>query len=146
MSAGSSNIKIWVISTIFYVCSCNSWGISSVVCGDLLFMSSLVIPDRGRSFNWYQFGTGLGLVGKSIEFLIFNMGLRIRVRVSRALYFDWGSYVFLVTSEPLRSPTFKLSAVCFLLSDPVFVIKLPSYLPFHSRVTYLAFIRLYILY
>ena len=59
----------------------------------------------------------------------------MKVRVPQALYFHLGSYVFIVTSEA-QCITHLKSAVCFLLSDPVLVIKLCPYLPFHSRVTF----------
>ena len=55
--------------------------------------------------------------------------IRVRVTVPIALYFHWGSYAFIVTSEAQTCQNFKLSAVCFLLPDLVFVIKLWQFLP-----------------
>ena len=55
--------------------------------------------------------------------------LRIRVRVPIAFYFHWGSYAFIFTNEAQTCQNFKLSAVCFLLPDLVFVIKLWPFLP-----------------
>jgi hypothetical protein len=55
--------------------------------------------------------------------------LGIGVRVPIALYFHWGSYAFIVTNEAQTCQNFKLSAVCFLLPDLVFVIKLWPFLP-----------------
>ena len=128
--SGSGKMK----SLIFYVCS--YFGISSAVSQIFwVYVISGYTRESG-SLTGTSLEPGMGSCEKTWKFPVFNMGLRIRVRVHRTLYFHWGYYAFIVANEAQTCQNFKLSAVCFLLPDLASVFKLWPFLPYHSVVSF----------
>ena len=86
-----------IISPIFYVCS--YFGISSAVSQRVWVQVISRYTREVGSLTGTSLEPVMGSCEKPWELLVYNMDLRIRVRVSRALYFHWCSYAFIVTNE-----------------------------------------------